>query len=224
MHRTLTTLLFDLDQTLYAPETGLLPAGDRRITDYLAHRLGMPRDEADAVRARLWRQYGTTARGAEIEFGLPQRDLYVHSLEDLDPADYLCRDETLAAMLLGLDADLFVLTNSAASYAHKVLAALGIDHCFRGVFDIEALGWCPKPEHAAYHRVLDALGCPAPEVGMVEDFPWNLVPAQELGMFTIYLGTDAAEADVTLTDLLQLPHALARAGVELHRPSHPTPA
>ncbi len=217
MHRTLTALLFDLDQTLYAPETGLLPAGDRRITDYLARRLNLSHDEADAERRRLWREYGTTARGAEIEYGLPQRDLYVHSLEDLDPADYLTRDEPLAAMLLSLPVERFVLTNSAAGYAHRVLAALGIDHCFAGVFDIEALGWQPKPEHAAYHHVLDALARPATQVGMVEDFPWNLVPAQELGMYTIYLGTDTAQADLTLTNLLDLPEALADASVQLSR-------
>jgi len=217
MTRLLTALLFDLDQTLYAPETGLLPAGDCRITDYLAHRLALPREEADAERRRLWRAYGTTARGAEIEYGLPQRDLYLHSLEDLDPTDYLCRDEPLAAMLLGLDADRFVLTNSAAGYAHRVLTALGIDHCFQRVFDIEALGWCPKPERSAYECVLAALGRPPAEVGMVEDFPWNLVPARELGMFTIYLGTEEAEADVSLADLLQLPETLDAAGVRLAR-------
>jgi putative hydrolase of the HAD superfamily len=217
MNRTLTALLFDLDETLYAPATGLLQAGDRRITDYLAHHLDLPREQADSERRRLWREYGTTARGAEIEYGLPQRDLYVHSLEDLDPAEYLCRDEPLAQMLLGLEADRFVVTNSAANYAHRVLAALGLDHCFQRVFDIEALGWRPKPEEAAYQCVLEALGRPAAEVGMIEDFPWNLAPAQELGMFTVYLGPDGAEADVTLTDLLQLPEGLAEAGVVLQR-------
>ncbi|MCE5237942.1 HAD-IA family hydrolase [bacterium] len=216
--RTITALLFDLDQTLYAPETGLLPAGDRRITDYLAHRLNLPREQADAERRRLWREYGTTARGAEIEYGLPQRELYLHSLEDLDPREYLGRDEALAGMLQGLDADRFVVTNAAGNYARRVLAALGIDHCFQRVFDIEALGWRPKPEHAAYQCVLDALGRPAAEVGMVEDFPWNLVPAQELGMLTVYLGADEAEADVTLTNLLDLPAALAEAGVRLTHP------
>jgi putative hydrolase of the HAD superfamily len=217
--RTLTALLFDLDQTLYAPETGLLQAGDCRITDYLAHRLGLPADEADAERRRLWRAYGTTARGAEIEHGIPQPELYLHSLEDLDPAEYLCRDEPLERLLSGLPADLYVLTNSAASYAHRVLAALGLDHCFRRVFDIEALSWCPKPERSAYECVLAALDRPAEEVGMVEDFPWNLAPAKELGMFTIYLGSEAAEADLCVTSLLDLPEALAQAGVALQRPA-----
>ena len=218
MNRTLTAILFDLDQTLYAPETGLLQAGDCRITDYLARRLQMPPEQADAERRRLWRQYGTTARGAEIEYGIPQRELYIHSLEDLDPGEYLCRDEALERMLHGLPAELYVLTNSAASYAHRTLAALGIDHCFRRVFDIEALNWCPKPEHSAYRRVLDVLNRPAEEVAMVEDFPWNLVPAKELGMFTIFLGPEPAEADLWLTNLLELPAALARAQVGLARP------
>jgi len=121
----------------------------------------------------------------------------------------------LAQMLLGLACDRFVVTNSAASYAHKVLAALAIDHCFQRVFDIEALGWCPKPEHSAYRCVLDAIGRPAEVVGMVEDFPWNLAPAQELGMFTIYLGPQPEAADLCVTDLLHLPQALAQAGVQL---------
>ena len=215
--RLLTALLFALDQTLYAPATGLLQAGDCRITDYLAHRLDLPRERADAERQRLWRQYGTTARGVEIEHDIPQREVYLHSLEGLDPADYLFRDEPLARMLSGLATDLYVVTNSAASYAHRVLAALGLDHCFRQVFDIEALNWCPKPEQTAYQSVLAALDCSAHEVGMIEDFPWNLTPAQELGMFTIYLGLDEATADLCLTDLLDLPGALAEAGVVLQR-------
>lgn len=215
--RILTALLFDLDQTLYAPDTGLLQAGDCRITDYLAHRLGLPAEQADAERRRLWREYGTTARGAEIEHGIPQPELYLHSLADLDPADYLCRDEPLECMLSGLPTDLFVVTNSAANYAHRVLGALGIDHCFQRVFDIEALGWCPKPERSAYECVLAALERSAEEVGMVEDFPWNLTPAQELGMFTVYLGVEPAEADLCVTSLLDLPEALAKAGVRLAR-------
>lgn len=216
--RAITTVLFDLDQTLYSPDTGLLSAGDCRITDFLARRLTLGQQEADELRKRLWRQYGTTARGGEVEFGIPQREMYVNSLEGLDPAAYLCPDEPLARMLESLPAELCVLTNSAAEYAHRVLRALAIDHCFSRVFDIEFLQWCPKPEEAAYGCVLEALRRPAEELAMVEDFPWNLVPAQELGMFTVYLGPGAAAADLCLTTLLDLPAGLAEAGVKLGRP------
>lgn len=217
MARLITTILFDLDHTLYTPDTGLLAAGDCMITAYLAHRLQLPPEEADALRARLWRQYGTTARGAEIEFGLPQPELYLESLRDLDPAEYLCPDPPLAEMLGSLDADLYVITNSATEYAHRVLGALTIDQCFRGVFGIEALRWCPKPEEAAYQCVLEAIGTPPAQVAMVEDFPWNLVPAKALGMLTVFLGPERAEADIWLQQLLDLPEALATAGIVLRK-------
>ena len=220
MPRIITTILFDLDHTLYEPATGLLAAGDCMITDYLAHRLELPREEADELRARLWRQYGTSARGAEIEFGLAQPDFYYESLKDLDPSEHLCHDEPLAAMLEGLEAELHVVTNSASDYAHRVLKALGIDHCFKEVFGIEALQWCPKPEDTAYQCVLERLGRDPAEVAMVEDFPWNLVPAKALGMFTVFLGPEREEADLWLTKLLDLPEKLAEAGVELKRSCH----
>ena len=218
MSRTITTILFDLDHTLYEPATGLLHAGDRMITAYLAHRLELAHEEADALRARLWRQYGTSARGAEIEFGLAQPEFYYESLKDLDPAAHLERDAPLAAMLEGLAAELYVVTNSAAEYAHRVLRALGIDHCFREVFGIEALQWCPKPAASAYQCVLERIGRDPGEIAMVEDFPWNLVPAKELGMFTVFLGPEPEAADVWLQRLLDLPQKLAEAGAELKQP------
>lgn len=218
MARLITTILFDLDHTLYTPDTGLLAAGDCMITEYLAHRLHLPPEEADALRQRLWRQYGTTARGAEIEFGLAQPDLYLESLRDLNPEEYLCPDQPLADMLSSLDADLYVVTNSASDYARRVLAALQVDECFRDVFGIEALKWCPKPEESAYQCVLDAIGAQPTDVAMVEDFPWNLVPAKALGMFTIFLGPERSKADLWLRQLLDLPEALAAAGIALQKP------
>ena len=215
MTRSISTILFDLDHTLYEPATGLLQAGDRMITDYLAHRLQLPHEEADELRARLWRQYGTSARGAEIEFGLAQPEFYHESLKTLDPAEHLSRDEPLAAMLESLPAALYVVTNSATDYAHRVLKALGLDHCFAGVFGIEAFEWCPKPEETAYRCVLRSIGRDPAEVAMVEDFPWNLIPAKQLGMFTIFLGPEQEEADLWLQRLLDLPQKLAEAGVEL---------
>lgn len=218
MARLITTILFDLDHTLYEPATGLLAAGDRRITDYLARQLGLPHAEADELRRRLWRQYGTTARGAEIEFGLAQAELYAESLGELDPGQYLRPDGPLARMLAALPADRYVVTNSSALYAQRVLAALGLSTCFREVFGIEALRFSPKPETRAYEVVLEAIGRDPREVAMVEDFPWNLVPAKKLGMLTILLGPEPAEADVWLRQLADLPQALAAAGVTLARP------
>jgi putative hydrolase of the HAD superfamily len=219
--RILSAIYFDLDQTLYEPDCGLLPAGDRLITRHLARQTGLPEAEADALRLRLWREYGTTARGAEIELGMAQEEFYRCSLQDLQPAAYLQPEPELAAMLLSLPVACYVVTNAHASYAHEVLAALGLDHCFAGVFDIEAFGWRPKPDPAAYEHVLQATGHPAAETAMVDDFAHNLPPAAALGMLTIYLGSGLVEADLCLPRLQDLPLALQRHGVTF-RPSGAT--
>jgi len=79
------------------------------------------------------------------------------------------------------------------------------------------LEWCPRPEAWAHQCVLGQIGRVPAEVAMVEDFPWNLVPAKELGMLTVFLGPEREEADVWLQRLLDLPEKLAEAGVELRR-------
>lgn len=210
----LAAILFDLDQTLYHPTSGLLQAGDRRITEFLARHQGLAWEAADELRQRLWRQYGTTARGAETEFGVVQRELYEYTQLALDPAQYLQPVPEVSAMLAALPVERYVATNSLALYAERVLAALGLGDHFAQILDIALMGWHPKPEPEAYAALLAAVDLPARRVAFVDDFSWNLPPAAALGMYTIYLGEDEdAEADLILTDLLDLPAALQEAGV-----------
>lgn len=217
MSRTISVILFDLDQTLYHPSTGLLQASDAKINRYLAQELDLPLEEADTLRKRLWRQYGTTARGAEMEFGLSQPKMYEASIKDVNPAEYLEPDPALLAMLKALDAELYVMTNSIGHHADRVLEALGIADCFAGVFDICSFDWCAKPDTQAYECVLAAVKQPAEEIALIEDFAHNLPPAAALGIFTVYLGPGSADADLCIEHLLDLPKALRNAGVVLER-------
>ena len=219
----LTAVLFDLDQTLYHPSSGLLQAGDQRLTAYLARRQGLSWEAADALRRRLWRQYGTTARGAEIELGICQRELYEYQQLGLDPAAYLQPEPAVSAMLATLPAELYVATNSLGLYAERVLEALGLREHFRQVLDIAVMNWRPKPDPAAYEAMVQAVGLPPQRLALVDDFAWNLPPAGALGMYTIYLGEDEEViADLILGDLLELPAALAAGGVSwVERPTTP---
>lgn len=215
--RTLTAVLFDLDHTLYQPACGLMEAGDRRLTEFLARRLGLSWGEADALRERLWRQYGTTALGAERELGIPQLEIYEYVQGGLEPASFLTPDPAVATMLAGLEADLYVATNSLASYAQRVLAALGLTGYFVAVLDIAAMGWRPKPQAEAYVALMEAVGRPASELAFIDDFAHNLPPARDLGFYTIFLGPGQAEADLCLRELTALPEALREANVTLTR-------
>jgi len=203
--------LFDLDNTLYHPGTGLLEAGDALTASFIAQRLRLAHAEADALRARLWREYGATARGLEVEHAAPQREFYAGSIERLDPTRYLRPDPRLAGMLSGLQACKYVFTNSTALYARKVLAALGIPEAMDGVFDIEFSAGRPKPYPPTYERVLAALDQPARQIALVEDTEENLKPAAALGMVTIKLGErPVGDCHLHLAALHDLPCLLGR--------------
>ncbi|MFW6156660.1 MAG: pyrimidine 5'-nucleotidase, partial [Armatimonadota bacterium] len=203
---TLDAILFDLDNTLYRPQSGLLEAGDRTITDFIARRLEMPREEADRLRVRTWREYGATARGLEVEFGVPQREFFAGSIEQVPVEEYLEPRPELRAMLQSLPQRLYVFTNAPSDYARRTLEALGIADLIERVFDIEATGGRAKPECGSYERVVGAVGVPAERIALVEDTEANLEPATELGMVTIKVGPPPPKGEhLYLEDLLELP-------------------
>ncbi len=203
----LRALLIDLDETLYHPGTGMLPAGDKTISRYLAEFLGITVPDADELRVRLTVEYGTTAAGAEVEFGLPQQELYARSVEQVDASRYVAADPQLDAMLAAIPAELHIFTNATRRYAQGVLRALGVERHFAQIFDVEFCGWRPKPAAEAYARVLAEVGVPANEVGMVEDNAVNIIPARRLGMTTFLLRQEHEAAHYVLANILDL-HAL----------------
>lgn len=215
MTRTINAILFDLDNTLYDAGAGLQEAGDERITCWIMERLGLSHDEAGELRLRTWREHGTTARGLEVEFGLPPAPLYEYAISALEPAEYLAPWPELDAMLGCLRADRHVFTNATRIYAEKVLQALGIARHFGRIFDIEHNGWVCKPDRGIYERIVAELGLPAARIAFIEDNPANLVPAAELGMLTVLVGDegDDFDADLHIPRIPDLADALKEAGV-----------
>lgn len=202
----LDIILFDLDNTLYHPDCGLLEAGDRRITRFIARRLGLDREEADRLRLRTWREYGATARGLEIEHGVPQREFFAAVIERVEVEDYLRPDPDLAAMLGRLPQHLYVFTNATARYAGRVLAALAVAEHFERIFDIEFAGGVPKPAAEGYERIVRELQTPPGRMALIEDTEPNLAPAAERGMLTIKVGSPPVDdRHVALPELLRLP-------------------
>jgi len=186
-HETIEVILFDLDNTLYPPQAGLIEAGDRLIAGFIADRLDLALEEADRLRVRLWLQYGATARGLQVEHGIPQREYFAGSIERVPIEEYIRPDPDLAALLRSLPHRRCVFTNSTERYAHRVLRGLGVDELFEGVYHIEFTGGCPKPEAESYRAVLDEIGVPPQRVALVDDTEANLGPAADLGMLTLKL-------------------------------------
>ena len=210
----LRVLLVDLDETLYPPECGLLPAADRRISEFIARRLSLPFEEADALRRRLWIDYGTTARGLSVEYAIAPEDMCAEALESTDVGAYLRPAPALAAELRSLGLRLVLFTNGTRTYALKVLAALGLEGVFEEILDIHFLAWEGKPSRAAFDRALGYLGLDASEVALVDDNPPNLAVAREMGILAIAVGPDpAAVGDLHLATIHALAPELRRRGL-----------
>jgi putative hydrolase of the HAD superfamily len=197
--------IFDLDNTLYPASCGLFAGISRRIGLFVADRLGLAWEEAQALQRRYRRDYGTTLRGLMVEHAVDPEPFmdFVHAVDltPIPPAPAL--DRALAA----LPGRKLVFTNGSRAHAARVLDRLGVAGRFDGVFDIGDAGYRPKPDSQAYGMLIERFGVDPARAVMVEDLLCNLVPARALGMTTVWVTDDpaagpvAAAADIAIGDL-----------------------
>jgi putative hydrolase of the HAD superfamily len=181
-------VLFDLDNTLYPPECGLLAHLDERITEFVARYLHISPEKAAALRGRYVREHGTTLHGLQAEHGLAPAE-YLAAVHDSVPIErFLTRDEELLTALASIEIDKVIFTNAPREYARRVIEHLGLDAHFRVVIDLEFHDYTGKPFREADQRVIDHLQVRAEEGVLVEDTPRNLVVAKDLGLTTILVG------------------------------------
>ena len=187
--RGINHILFDLDETLYPKETGLMAVVSQRINDYMRLRLGIPTSQVPELRKRYYRRYGTTSRGLYLHHHLDVHDylVYVH---DLPVEEYLSPDPLLDEVLDGIEAEKAVFTNSPREYVQRVLRALGVERHFDRIFDIYFLEQINKPDRRAYLKVIEALETDGQDCLIVDDLARNLKPGKDLGMVTVLVGDD----------------------------------
>lgn len=195
--------LFDLDETLYPPSSGLMALIRDRITDYIVRLSGMEREEAQRVQRSWYEAHGASLPGLLERYAAEPSDFlaYVHDLS----LDVIAENPALDAALAALPGRRFVFTNGSLGHAERVLAKLGVAGRFEGIFHIESASLLPKPAPATYDRMIEAFGIAPPATCFFEDSAKNLVQAHILGMTTVLVGEEALPAphiDYTTPDLL----------------------
>jgi putative hydrolase of the HAD superfamily len=211
MKPTVAEWLFDLDNTLYPPETGLFGAVDARINEFLATHLGLGGPAADALRRRYHDEYGITLVGLMEEHGTEPHH-YLDFVHRVPVGDFLGPEPMLRELIGGLPGRRSIFTNGSRRHALAVLSALGLDGVFEEIFDIVALGFRPKPDPATYRTVLERLGVEPPRAVLLDDLERNLAPARDLGMRTVLVGASGASpaADFAVRTIRELPAILPR--------------
>jgi len=177
--------IFDLDNTLYPASCNLFAQIDARMTAFVQQRLGLVEAQARALQKAYYRDHGTTLNGLmRINGVAPDEFLsFVHAID----LSVLRPEPAMRAAVARLPGRRFIFTNGCRRHAARVLAALELESLFAEVWDIRTVDFRPKPDPASYRAVLARAGLNAEACAMFEDASRNLVPAQELGMTTVWL-------------------------------------
>ena len=203
-------IIFDLDDTLYSHDNGLLRKVGRRIQVWLCDQLGLAWEEAILLRREYFCQYGTTLGGLVVHHDVDVRD-YLTFVHDVPVGEYVGPNPALAAMLASIPLRKAVYTNATVEYSERVLQALGVADCFEQVIGIEEVGLRNKPCLDAYEQMLALLGAQGRECIMVEDAARNLQPAKALGMTTVLVGEETGGCvDFVVESVLEVEQVVKR--------------
>lgn len=207
----LTTLIIDLDDTLYPASAGVWQAIRQRIDAYIRHKFNVSAEEAVRLRDDLFQKYGTTMRGLQVVYHLDEED-YLSYVHDVPLEQFLAPNPALRKMLHGLPYRKVILTNADQRHAERVTGILGITECFEQVIDVRALSPYCKPMPEAFEIVLRLLDLPAMECVLVEDSLANLGTAKRMGFSTVRIGNsaDCHHCDATIESILELEQVLER--------------
>jgi putative hydrolase of the HAD superfamily len=191
-------IIFDLDDTLYARDDGLMQEVGRRIAVWLCDHLGLTWEEAIVQRREYFQRYGTTLAGLTAEHDIKAHD-YLAFVHDIPVEEYLDPSPALAAMLDAIPLRKAIYTNATSEYAWRVLRALGVVDRFERVIGVEEVGLRNKICRDAYERALALLNAQGSECIMVDDMARNLWSAKALGLTTVLVDADGS------TELAEIP-------------------
>lgn len=180
-------LLIDLDDTLYPHGNGAWEMVRLRIDQFLMEEMGFPPEEVTDLRARLFREYGTTLRGLQIEYEVDM-EYYLEYIHDVPLETILSPDPDLDHMLHTLPQRKVIFTNASAAHARRVISLLGIKDHFSDIIDIHVIYPYCKPEVEAFHKALTTIEENPVNCLLIDDNPNNLASAISLGMGTVSVG------------------------------------
>jgi putative hydrolase of the HAD superfamily len=212
MHPT-PVWLFDLDNTLHNASAHIFPHINRSMTAYLAEHLGVPEEEANALRLAYWQRYGATLTGLMRHHGTDRHHFLAatHRFDRLH--EMMVFDRALSAMLSRLPGRKIVFSNGPAHYVEAIVSAMGIRRHFDDVIAVEHMHFEPKPGVRAFRHLLREHRLRPERCILVEDSPANLRTAKRLGMKTVLVSRglkQPAYADMKIGSVLELRRAFGK--------------
>ena len=205
--------IFDLDNTLHNASVHIFPHINRSMTAYLQQHLQLDEQTANELRVSYWQRYGATLSGMMQHHATDPAHFLWHTHQFPDLPQMVLRVTRLRHILQRLPGKKLVFSNAPQDYVNAVLALLGIEDLFDGVFAIEHTRYQPKPQLAGFMLLLRNFRLNPARCIMVEDSAENLLTAKRLGMRTVWVNETTrspAYVDIKIRDVMQLPRIQGR--------------
>ncbi|MGB8252170.1 MAG: pyrimidine 5'-nucleotidase [Anaerolineaceae bacterium] len=212
---SITTMILDLDETIYPSSTGLWDLIGDRIFVFIKERLGLDPEEIRALQYSYFNTYGTTLRGLEINHDIDARD-YLDYVHDVPVEKILSPDPDLHAILTGYPQRKVIFTNSDKKHTQRVLTHIGIADLIDGTVDVQDIAPHCKPQPEAFKIALDLLGGIHPdECLFIDDSLKNIETAAGLGMSVVHVNEKKQPSLLypTIRNLKELPGVFSINGI-----------
>lgn len=181
----ITSWVFDLDNTLYPRTCDLFAQIDTLITQYMMNVTGLDHMPARRLQKEYYRDHGTTLNGLMLHHDIDP-DHYLDSVHAIDYSPVDAHPE-LVDLISQLPGEKYIFTNADIGHTEAVLSRLGGVHLFKGMFDIRAADYIPKPEQSAYDSFLKTHQISPKTAIMFDDLEKNLKVPHLLGMATVHV-------------------------------------
>lgn len=186
-------LLIDYDQTLYSAALPTLNRVDERISTFIQKLLGLSYKEADQLRQKAYREFGTTLEGLRAWHGVEPDDFF-DDVQNVEEEFMPPPNPELKQWLERVSIPIHIFTNARADWALR-----GIEHMKLGsaekkildVFDIKFVNYAGKPHESAYIHVAKHVGetlcISSPKLVLADDHLPNLQMAKKCGWNTVWI-------------------------------------
>lgn len=208
----ITTIFFDLDDTLYPSHVGLWKAIKERMNIYMRQHLDIPDDEIPVLREKYFMQYGTTMRGLQAHHNINTDD-FLAFVHDLPLENYLKPDPIQREIIASLPTRNLIFTNADIHHARRVLKQLQLEDLFPTIVDVNAVAPYCKPMPESFSIAIKVSGEMDPSrCVMIDDIHRTTQAARKAGLRSILVNENYSDeqADAQLLDWRNLPEILER--------------
>jgi len=177
--------LFDLDNTIYSPNTKIFDEIDNRMKKYISKLLKISESEAFKIQKLYYKEFGTTLSGLIKNHNVNADEFldYVHKVD----LKNLKESKDLEKSISQLRGKKIIYTNGDLKHAENVLNKLNILDLFDDIFDIKKSSLIPKPNKESLESLINFYNLDTRETVYFEDIEINLKNAYDFGITTFLI-------------------------------------